>query len=29
MLTTADVYLDWDLDQLTQTLAEMLTEESE
>jgi integrase len=29
MLTTADVYLDWDLDQLAQTLAEMLTEESE
>ncbi len=29
MLTTADVYLDWNLDQLAQTLAEMLTEESE
>lgn len=27
MLTTADVYLDWDVEQLAQTLAEMLTGE--
>jgi integrase len=29
MLTTADVYLDWDLDQLAATLAEMLGEQPE
>jgi hypothetical protein len=29
MLTTADVYLDWDLDQLAATLADMLEEEAE
>jgi integrase len=27
MLTTADVYLDWDVDQLAATLAEMLEDE--
>jgi site-specific recombinase XerC len=26
MLTTADVYLDWDVDQLAATLADMLKE---
>jgi integrase len=29
MLTTADVYLDWDLDQLAATLADMLEESDE
>lgn len=29
MLTTADVYLDWDLDQLTESLADMLAKEDE
>jgi integrase len=29
MLTTADVYLDWDLDQLAQTLAETLKDDAE
>jgi site-specific recombinase XerC len=28
MLTTAEVYLDWDDDQLAQTLAEMLRDEA-
>jgi integrase/recombinase XerC len=29
LMTTADVYLDWDIDQLAQTLAEALQEEAE
>jgi site-specific recombinase XerC len=29
LMTTADVYLDWDIDQLAQTLAEALQEETE